>query len=64
MIFEDFDLTFRYLYRGVLEQVQDNEVDYSYFKKLQDEFNGTLELFQHIIPNQETAPEDLELLKE
>ena len=64
LIFEDFDLTFRYLYRGVLEQVQENEVDYTYFKKLQDEFNGTLELFQHIIPNQETAPEDLELLQE
>jgi len=64
LVFEDFDLTFRYLYRGVLEQVQENEVDYTYFKKLQDEFNGTLELFQHIIPNQETAPEDLELLQE
>jgi hypothetical protein len=64
MVFEDFDLTFRYLYRGVLEQVQDNDVDYNYFKKLQDEFNGTLELFQHIMPDQETTPEDLELIKD
>ena len=64
MVFEEFDLTFRYLYRGVLEQVQDNETDYEYFKKLQDEFNGTLDLFQHIMPNEEKESEEQMLIKD
>ena len=64
MIFDEFDLTFRYLYRGILEQVQDNDTDFAYFKKLQDEFNNTLDLFQHIMPEQEAEPADLDLIKD
>jgi tetratricopeptide (TPR) repeat protein len=64
LVFEDFDLTFRYLYRGVLEQVQESDPDFDYFEKLQNEFNATLDLFQHIMPEEETTPEDLELLED
>jgi hypothetical protein len=64
LVFEDFDLTIRYLYKGVLEQVQENDPDFEYFKKLQEEFNGTLNLFDHIMSEEETAPADLELIKD
>ena len=52
LIFEDFDLTFRYLYRGILDQVSQYDKDEELIKELQDEFNKTLGLFQHILPDE------------
>ena len=59
LVFEDFDMTFRYLYRGVLEQVQELDPEIEYLKQLQNEFNSTLDLFNHIMPaeEEETAGE-------
>jgi hypothetical protein len=59
LVFEDFDMTFRYLYRGVLEQVQEHDPEIEYLKQLQNEFNSTLDLFNHIMPaeEEETAGE-------
>jgi len=53
IIFEEFDMTFRYFYRGVIDQVIENEEDPEFVKKLQDEFNNTLMLFEHIMPQDE-----------
>jgi hypothetical protein len=53
IIFEEFDMTFRYFYRGVIDQVIENEEDPEFVKKLQDEFNNTLILFEHIMPQDE-----------
>ena len=52
-------MTFRYLYRGVLEQVQEHDPEIEYLKQLQNEFNSTLDLFNHIMPaeEEETAGE-------
>ena len=50
IIFEEFDVTFRYLYRGVIDQVSKYDTDQEFIKELQDEFNKTLNLFQHIMP--------------
>lgn len=52
LIFEDFDLTFRYLYRGVIDQVEKYDKDVDYVKELQKDFNETLDLFQHIMPSE------------
>ena len=65
LVFEDFDMTFRYLYRGVLEQVQENDPEFEYLKQLQDEFNGTLDLFNHIMPaEEEETAGDADLFKD
>ncbi len=50
IIFEEFDITFRYLYRGIIDQVSQYDTDEEFIKELQDEFNKTLNLFQHIMP--------------
>ena len=50
IIFEEFDVTFRYLYRGIIDQVSRYDTDQEFIKELQDEFNKTLNLFQHIMP--------------
>lgn len=50
IIFEEFDVTFRYLYRGIIDQVSQYDTDEEFIKELQDEFNKTLNLFQHIMP--------------
>ena len=64
MIFEEFDLTFRYLYGGVIDQVVKYD-DKEYAKELQIEFNKTLSLFSHIIPQEEeTEPADFEIIKD
>ena len=52
MVFEEFDLTFRYLYRGVIDQVENFDTDQEYVKELQKDFNETLDLFKHIIPSE------------
>lgn len=52
MVFEEFDLTFRYLYRGVIDQVENFDKDQEYVKELQKDFNETLDLFKHIIPSE------------
>ncbi len=51
LVFEEFDLTFRYLYRGVIDQVESFDPDQNYILELQKDFNETLNLFNHIIPN-------------
>jgi len=50
IIFEEFDLTFRYLYRGVIDQVLKYDTDKEFVTSLQKDFNKTLSLFDHIIP--------------
>ena len=52
MVFEEFDLTFRYLYRGVIDQIENFDTDKEYVKELQKDFNETLDLFKHIIPSE------------
>lgn len=52
LVFKEFDLTFRYLYRGVIDQVQKFDSDQELLDKLQKDFNNTLDLFKHIIPNE------------
>ena len=52
IIFEEFDLTFRYLYRGIIDQVAQYDTDENFIKELQDEFNETLNLFKHIMPDE------------
>ncbi len=52
IIFEDFDVTFRYLYRGVIDQVAQYDSDKEFVKKLQEEFNDTLMLFESILPEE------------
>ncbi|WP_334056038.1 glycosyltransferase family 117 protein [Polaribacter sp. P097] len=52
IIFEEFDVTFRYLYRGVIDQVSRYDSDQEFIQELQDEFNKTLNLFQHIMPEE------------
>ncbi|APZ46056.1 hypothetical protein BW723_06985 [Polaribacter reichenbachii] len=56
MVFEDFDLTFRYLYRGIIDQVVQYDTDQEFINEIQDEFNKTLSLFEHIMPSEEVKP--------
>ncbi|MBU3011058.1 DUF2723 domain-containing protein [Polaribacter vadi] len=51
MVFEDFDLTFRYLYRGIIDQVVQYDTDQEFINEIQDDFNKTLSLFEHIMPS-------------
>jgi tetratricopeptide (TPR) repeat protein len=53
IIFEEFDITFRYLYRRVIDQVIEHDEDAEFVKKIQEEFNNTLLLFEHIMPQEE-----------
>jgi hypothetical protein len=53
MIFDEFDMTFRYLYRGIIDQVAQYDTDKAFVKELQDDFNETIGLFSHIIPEEE-----------
>ncbi|NVJ88570.1 MAG: DUF2723 domain-containing protein [Flavobacteriaceae bacterium] len=52
LVFEEFDLTFRYLYRGVIDQVEKFDKDQDYVKALQKDFNETVDLFKHIMPSE------------
>lgn len=52
LIFEDFDLTFRYLYRGVVDQIVEFDDDPEYIKSIQKEFNDTVELFDQLVPEE------------
>jgi hypothetical protein len=51
MVFDEFDMTFRYLYRGVIDQVVEHDTDEKFVMEIQNEFNQTLQLFDHIIPD-------------
>jgi tetratricopeptide (TPR) repeat protein len=53
MVFDEFDVTFRYLYRGIIDQVVEHDTDESFAKELQEDFNNTISLFSHIIPKEE-----------
>ena len=53
MIFDEFDMTFRYLYRGIIDQVAEHDTDEAFVKELQEDFNETISLFSHIIPEEE-----------
>ena len=50
MVFDEFDVTFRYLYRGIIDQVVEHDTDEDFVKELQEDFNQTISLFSHIIP--------------
>jgi hypothetical protein len=53
MVFDEFDVTFRYLYRGIIDQVVEHDTDEDFVKELQEDFNKTIGLFSHIIPEEE-----------
>jgi tetratricopeptide (TPR) repeat protein len=53
MVFDEFDVTFRYLYRGIIDQVVEHDTDEDFVKELQEDFNQTISLFSHIIPEEE-----------
>jgi hypothetical protein len=53
MVFDEFDVTFRYLYRGIIDQVVEYDTDEDFVKELQEDFNKTISLFSHIIPEEE-----------
>ena len=52
IIFDEFDMTFRYLYRGIIDQVAEHDTDEVFVTELQDDFNETIGLFSHIIPKE------------
>ncbi|PQJ79781.1 glycosyltransferase family 117 protein [Polaribacter porphyrae] len=52
LVFEEFDLTFRYLYKGVLDQIMQYDTDEEYKKAMQKEFNDTVMLFEQILPEE------------
>jgi hypothetical protein len=58
MVYEEFDLTFRYLYRGIVDQVRQYDNDREFVMEIQEEYNKTLGLFNHIFP-QESEEKDL-----
>ena len=53
MIFDEFDMTFRYLYRGIIDQVTKYDTDEAFTTELQEDFNKTISLFSHIMPEEE-----------
>ena len=53
VVFDEFDMTFRYLLRGVIDQVVEHDTDEAFIMEVQKEFNQTLQLFDHIIPKEE-----------
>ena len=53
MVFDEFDVTFRYLYRGIIDQVAEYDTGEDFVKELQEDFNKTISLFSHIIPEEE-----------
>jgi len=36
MVFDEFDMTFRYLYRGIIDQVVEYDTDEDFVKELQE----------------------------
>ncbi|WP_298882303.1 DUF2723 domain-containing protein [uncultured Polaribacter sp.] len=52
LIFEDIDTTL-YMYRNIVTQAQEGEVDKEYLENLQTEFVNTVKLFSHLIPSEE-----------
>ncbi len=53
MVFDEFDITFRYLYRGIINQVRQYDTEPDFVQELEDDFNNTLDLFKHIMPQDE-----------
>mgnify|MGYP000739947522 CR=1 FL=1 len=47
------DMTFRYLYRGIIDQVTKYDTDEAFTTELQEDFNKTISLFSHIMPEEE-----------
>jgi len=52
LVFEDIDTTL-YMYRNILTQTEEGEVDKDYLDALQDEFITTVQLFDHLMPDEE-----------
>jgi len=52
MVFDEFDMNFRYLYRGVIDQIAQYDPDPELVKEVQKEYNETLDLFSHIFPEE------------
>jgi tetratricopeptide (TPR) repeat protein len=52
LVFEDFDLTIRYLYNGILEQVDKYDPEKAFAAELQAGFNETFRLFKHVLPKE------------
>ena len=52
LIFEDIDQSL-YMYRNIISQAEDGEVDKEYLDTLQNEFIDIVKLFNHLIPDEE-----------
>ncbi|WP_166383986.1 DUF2723 domain-containing protein [Polaribacter sp. 11A2H] len=52
LIFDDIDTTL-YMYRNIITQTEEGEVDKEYLEALQNEFINIVKLFDHLIPDEE-----------
>ncbi|WP_159951964.1 glycosyltransferase family 117 protein [Polaribacter septentrionalilitoris] len=52
LIFDEIDTTL-YMYRNVLNQIQEGDNDKAYLDKLQTDFVNTVKLFNHLIPDED-----------
>ena len=52
LIFDDIDTTL-YMYRNIITQVEQGEVDKEYLEALQNEFISIVKLFDHLMPDEE-----------
>ena len=52
LIFDDIDTTL-YMYRNIITQVEQGEVDKEYLDDLQNEFISIVKLFDHLMPDEE-----------
>ena len=52
LVFDDIDTTL-YMYRNIITQVEQGEVDKEYLESLQNEFISIVKLFDHLMPDEE-----------
>ena len=52
LIFDEID-TALYMYRNIISQAEEGDVDKEYLDALQDEFITIVKLFNHLIPEEE-----------
>ncbi|QXP72035.1 DUF2723 domain-containing protein [Polaribacter sp. R2A056_3_33] len=52
LVFDDIDTTL-YMYRNIITQVEQGEVDKEYLEALQNEFISIVKLFDHLMPDEE-----------
>jgi len=52
LIFDEIDTTL-YMYKNVISQAEEADVDKEYLAALQDEFITIVKLFNHLIPDEQ-----------